>query len=510
MEEASLISDLPLLRPPFVRPGPGTLLYIVQYCTCTQSKMAELELRAARANRAVGASARAFIFIHRNRPNVSDMVVSPHMHVPRGLAPPTHSWARTLRGSETEAVPGLGTAPRKPPPPLDTGFGPRRPSTAPQQRLTQRALHTKPVNMRGLASHARSWRRDVSASLLRALRRWRSLARRRRRPALPEALLVDATRLAERCMHTAVARRVATWRSAAAAQILHAQLVDLYLPHSKRRRAAAALSWLRSHVIIARWHSDVSSATYRRSASRRMLFAFENARHQTARDSVMGELASTAHDLSRPPTERRRAAYGVWRRRTAADAYARGLLRLGTLTQSSAGLRRGWARWRQAAATAAAAWGRYQLGVHAHGSRALRHAFDELRLRVFYELSLYRPLPAVDGQPLRWASRRSAGERAATIHGRRLRLAEALGVLRRAATSAQALDWAVLHAETRGQRRRARAALRHWNSATCGPTTASGLAVARLARVYALQLLASRRAVYPCDMAMVLREARLP
>ena len=34
--------------------------------------------------------------------------------------------------------------------------------------------------------------------------------------------------------------------------------------------------------------------------------------------------------------------------------------------------------------------------------------------------------------------------------------------------------------------------------------------VARLARVYALQLLASRRAVYPCDMAMVLREARLP
>ena len=116
----------------------------------------------------------------------------------------------------------------------------------------------------------------------------------------------------------------------------------------------------------------------------------------------------------------------------------------------------------------------------------------------------------MDGQPLRWASRRSAGERAATIHGRRLRLAEALGVLRRAATSAQALDWAVLHAETRGQRRRARAALRHWSSATCGPSTASGLAVARLARVYALQLLASRRAVYPCDMAMVLREACLP
>ena len=441
-------------------------------------------------------------------------MAAPHMHVPAGLAPPTHSWARTLRGSAPSPAPN--TWQRHPPPPLDTGSGPRRKSSGSARSvvIAPQLMHKRSVDMLGLANHARAWRRGEDAYVRTLLRRWHQSSRHaasiHQRGPLPEAKLAEAAQLAERFAWRAAARWWTAWRIDTATTLAQATLIELFLPHAIIRRRRESLQWLHTFTALERTRAELSLTLARRLAARRMLTALNVTRERAARSMLLMDLAETADQLHRPQAQMRREALQQWRQWLQRIKLAFGVVHLGVLACASTRLRRGIERWRQAAEAAAAVADSESLAARAFETRAMRQALAQLCSRRHPSAAaLQQPLAAHGQSSPRWAIRCGSSQRAARERGRQLRCAEAMIALRRAANSSHGLGWATLHASTRSGPQRARAALRRWNCVACGGGTALDGGIARLVRVYAMQQRPCRRAAHPCDMLGVLREGRL-
>ena len=357
-----------------------------------------------------------------------------------------------------------------------------------------------------LAKHARLWRRSEEIErkqLVReSLRRWAHLRRQGRlrplslalTPTARLALLAAAAGLAERVLWRAAVVRLTAWRAGAAARASRLHLIALFLPYAMRRRAVTALASLRSSTERSLWLSDASARAAVRLGARRMLAAFGAARDASTRSLLMAALAHAMLTARHPPAEKLRSALLDWHQRVRLSALLVSVGWVGARAGASYRLRGALARWRRTAAIGAVAHGALGLGQYEFSTRHARQALEKLqRWRAWW---LRREPIVAHGQCASLATaqcaRRPNPERVASAYTRRARLTEAMSALRRSVELGHALEWATLHASTRGVRHERRAVLRRWSRAACAARSSHGSA-ARLARIYALQEPAVRR-----------------
>ena len=357
----------------------------------------------------------------------------------------TTAWLRTLRGA---SEPPDRPAPRKPPPPLDTGFGPRIP-----QRKKSHNSHGV-IDFKKLASKARQWRRGDVHVAIRTLRHWRAMAhcgRLKEMPTFPPEIMAKSEQLASRVSRRAAVTLLTFWRGEAAAHAAVAALVDLLLPHTQRAAAARALAELSVHAAI----SNVAAAAARRFAVTRTLVAWRRAQQK--------EQALELH-LEAP----QRACALLTRRHTLERAMA------------------GWQRWRIGWCVA---MGSFALAEHARDTQRLSRGWARLQASL-----------RGARRPRRWVS-----QRALAAFVRHLRVAHshaALLRLRRAAVTGNSLRLAANYRDI-GMLRRA---LHRWSD--CVIRSGDGGAAGRLTRVYVRM----QQHEAPCEhvcMADVLRSSWL-
>jgi hypothetical protein len=385
-----------------------------------------------------------------------------------GHDPRSFHWCRTLRGGTT---PGKD-APRARVPPLDTGINFDR--GKPQSRSRCGAARPLPLrkskSMLGLANQVRLWRRGDDVSLQRwTLRHWLSLCRTGRLlplPALPESQLALVAVAAARATRSQLRIALVRWGASSRGLASMAYLFLLFHPHVVRGRLRAALEHFRRYAITERAVS-VAACTF---AARFALGRWRLHLVGRGEERTLLRLALDAHTLNHPEAPLLSHALEAWRLVQQRVELGRRASHLGFLAGKSSACNRAIFLWR-ARTSATLRWARcVRLAYRVYTSRALSRGFMCLVAEW-----------TQDGS----GSSCCAAERLASLtkrvrHAKQARL---LWQLRQRVASAHALDWALLHAKSRGVRHAQRAAFRRW-----GIHASGGDAVARLARVHQLMV----------------------
>ena len=405
-----------------------------------------------------------------------------------GLAPRTTQWACGLRGGGAQQLPR--DLPRPKTADLDTGFGARRRRTT----LQPSARGSTHVNMLGLANTTRKNWRNATSSVRELFTRWRSATVRRnrlqrRQPPQPS----DAERaaaLTSRVLAADCLLCLRDWHEATAAAIERMLLVGFFRPRAMRSRRRACFSALaRSSELASRVAAAARRIGLARALRRWAGVFMAQRRHQ----SLLMELADVARSAS--PTRSRAAilleSVTNWRQHLVLLELSRGHTRLCSLAHANKCLAR-----------AIAIWVRYTATYHVrlHAEAASRRACAVARLRRGFTRLLRLVLAARRGSMLDHAFLEDVGrhEDPRTRHGLLVtrvahrRLCEGMKALREELRSAHSLEWAELHASSRGRVHMQLTALRRWYSTLTecpvpAPYVSCRDGAARLVRIYGLR-----------------------
>lgn len=298
-------------------------------------------------------------------------------------APPAQRWATALRGG---TMVHQRPAPRLPPPPLDMGPSSHRRRLREQQRqhqhqqrrrLREQQGQQKTIDMRDLASKARTWRRGDARASVNAAREafhlWRQLRvddrlRPRRAPTFLPAVVAAATALARRASTLCVWELFIHWAVCAQRR----QLVALLWPHVARKRCMLAFEAVRTAAVQRRRCIVV----WRRCALGHSLGRWR-ARHRAviATHALMHFGARAWRHMPR----RLWAWLDRWGRHVALRAIATSTAELGALAACSTRLRRALAAWRVACDADDGARALALLAARVWSVGRMRHALWRMR-----------------------------------------------------------------------------------------------------------------------------------
>lgn len=394
------------------------------------------------------------------------------------------SWAVSLRDGQGKILPR--DQPRKRPPPLDSGLGPRpRPVYKAGGRSPPRIPGRASVNMLGLASQARAWRRtEKMAAERHALLKWRMLVRAGRLivRVLPVATIMHSNALWRKAMLSTAAECLARWRVHAAKIGALSELVQLYTPHAWRGVLARAFARLFNPLV--RFRAAATRAMQQGKLLR--LHALRRWRAQVTSASLAAHMYALAvAQTAKRSCRLNRLGRGMasWRGWCALDAVAYSAEELCALHCTATAWRRAITRWRYAHEAATMQFDFLALAERIHRARARRRAFLQWQMRM-------QPLSSGGCRGAK-ALRRATALATRLAYDKELaKLAGAMGNFRALVERDYALHWATLHASTRGRAIAAKLALRRWCALVAEPQPLG--AVTRIARIFSLR--ASKKA----------------
>lgn len=351
----------------------------------------------------------------------------------------------------------------------------------------QHQRNGKQVDMLSLANVTRkNWRNSQRRTVEKLFHRWQNAYAAGELQPAPELQPLDALRaatLAHRVSVTSVAWCVSRWRARTVSQMERMALVDLYFPHAMRKRCAACFGQLFHDAQLT---ARVAQANRRAALVRGMSYWSGKYMRHRRRDALLHQLAYVANASSSTSSyvAMRVEVLASWRKHVASIQLARGNSRLGALMAEGVGLRRGLSSWTHHTLVALNYAYKCVVGDRACAVGRLRRGFTRLvrillasRRGAVDDMRLLESI-GPKGEP---KDRYAALLDRATRRRQRLGLCALMTELRRA----HALEWAALHASTRGLEHMLHEALRRWtasvsadgNSRVCGAT-------ARLMRVY--------------------------